>query len=558
MMAFFQSPPSLGNQYDQDRVLRSYLARRFPPALLDELTPELRGMGELAGVDLFAFQLADRENEPRLTQWDPWGRRIDQVELTPLWQRVAPLAAAKGLVAIPYEAKQGAFSRIFQFALVYLFDPSSDTYTCPLAMSDGAARTLLASGNRSLIDRAVARLVHRDPARAWTSGQWMTERTGGSDVGASESVARASDGAHRLYGTKWFTSAVTAQMALALARPEGNGEGSKGLALFYVEARDEQGRLQGITVNRLKDKLGTRKLPTAELSLDGCVALPVAGLANGVRAIAPMLAITRSWNAVCSVAAMRRAVALCRDYASRRHAFGTVLADKPLHQELLADLQAETEGAFQLAFRLVELLGLEESGQGTQSERALLRLLTPIAKLTLGKQVVSVASEALEAFGGAGYVEDTGLPRLLRDAQVLPIWEGTTNVLALDALRALREPEVWPAVVAELERLARETASPQLSAVIHTARQQLDQLGDWCRGASSQPAEAEAGARTFALSLGHLLEAALVASQASWSIAQERDGRSAAAALRLQRRPFQVPVRGVDTRALALDEGAAP
>jgi alkylation response protein AidB-like acyl-CoA dehydrogenase len=359
-------------------------------------------MGELAGDELFALQQADRENEPRLAQWDPWGRRIDRVELTPLWNRVAPLAAEKGLVGIPYEARQGAFSRIFQFALVYLFEPSTDTYSCPLAMSDGAAKTLRASGNQPLIDRAVARLIHRDPAKAWTSGQWMTERTGGSDVGASESLARASDGAYRLYGTKWFTSAVTAQMALALARPEGSGEGSKGLALFYVETRDAQGRLQGIKVNRLKDKLGTRKLPTAELSLDGCVALPVAGLGNGVRAIAPMLVITRSWNAICSVAAMRRAVALCRDYATKRQAFGTTLADKPLHQELLADLQAETEGAFQLAFRVVGLLGLEESGEVTEAERALLRLLTPIAKLTLGKQVVAACSEALEALGELG------------------------------------------------------------------------------------------------------------------------------------------------------------
>ncbi len=557
-MSFFQMPPTLGNQYEQDRVLQGYLARTFPPELLAAVAPQLREMGALAGGELHALQRVDRQSEPTLVQWDPWGRRIDEVVLTPLWQRVAPLAAEKGLVALPYERPHGAHSRVLQFALVYLFDPSSDTYTCPLAMSDGAAKTLLAHGNQALIARALGRLTSRDAARAWTSGQWMTERTGGSDVGGTETVARAVDGGFRLSGTKWFTSAVTAQMALALARPEGNGEGGKGLALFYVETHDAEGKLAGIRVNRLKDKLGTRKLPTAELTLDGCLAVPVAGLSNGVRAIAPMLAITRTWNAVCSVAAMRRAVALCRDYASKRVAFGGALAEKPLHQELLADLQAETEGAFQLTFRLVELLGLEEGGEASEAELGLLRLLTTVAKLTLGKQVIAVTSEALEAFGGAGYVEDTGLPRLLRDAQVLPIWEGTTNVLSLDALRVLRDAksaEVWPAVEAEVGRLTQGIRHADLAPAVRTVRANLEALAAWLGRHQPSQDDDEAGARRFALALGRTLELALLASQAQWSIDQQRDGRAAAAALRLMRRPLEPPGEAASgRRALALDE----
>src|SRR5205814_3872500 len=143
----------------------------------------------------------------------------------------------------------GEYSRVHQFALAYLFDPSSDVYTCPLAMTDGAAKTLLAHGDRALIERTIPRLTSRDPKAMWTSGQWMTERTGGSDVGLSETMARP-DGDHfRLYGTKWFTSAVTSQMALTLARPLGNPAGGRGLALFYVEMRDAAGRLNGIQVN---------------------------------------------------------------------------------------------------------------------------------------------------------------------------------------------------------------------------------------------------------------------------------------------------------------------
>ena len=187
-------------------------------------------------------------------------------------------------------------------------------------------------------------------------------------------------------------------------------------------------------MNRLKDKLGTRMVPTAELTLAGTLAMPVAGLRDGVRNITPMLNITRTWNAVCSVASLRRGIALARDYAGRRVAFGAPLAAKPLHVDTLAGMQAEHEAAFHLAFHGVALLGREETGVITEDEAALLRLLQPLAKLTTARQAVAGASETLEAFGGAGYVEDTGLPELLRDAQVLSIWEGTTNVLALDAL----------------------------------------------------------------------------------------------------------------------------
>ncbi|NBC16326.1 MAG: acyl-CoA dehydrogenase, partial [Bacteroidetes bacterium] len=444
---FEQAPPTLGNQYDDDRVLRSYLRRVLPDEVHEETEDRLREMGEIAGGWLYDLQLDDREHEPTLTQWDAWGNRIDRIEVTRLWQEAERLAAEHGLVATAYEQLFERHSRIVQFALVYLFTPSSDIYSCPLAMTDGAARTLLAAGNQDLIDRAVSHLASRHTDRFWTSGQWMTELPGGSDVSRTETVARQDDdGTWRLYGRKWFTSAVTSQMALALARPEGNPEGSKGLALFYVELRDDDGQLQNIRVHRLKDKLGTRKLPTAELTLDGTPATPVAGLEYGVRHIAPMLNITRTWNAVSAIALMRRGLALARDYAGKREAFGSPLAEKPLHVDTLADLQATYEGAFHLTFRLTELIGRLEAGGLNDEQQALvellLRALTSVTKLTTAKQAIAVTSEVLEAFGGAGYVEDTGLPMLLRDAQVLSIWEGTTNVLALDLLRSLREAGV--------------------------------------------------------------------------------------------------------------------
>ncbi|HWM86774.1 MAG TPA: acyl-CoA dehydrogenase family protein [Kofleriaceae bacterium] len=532
-MAFFQEPPRLGNQYEADALLREYLSRVLPADALAAHEEEYRELGELGGGELYRAMVEDRLNEPVHTQWDAWGQRVDRIEVSPLWRRAHVLSSERGLVAVAYERPLGDLSRVHQFALNYLVQASLDVYSCPLAMTDGAARTLLESGNAELALRAVPRLTSRDPARAWTSGQWMTERTGGSDVGQSETVARQDGDAWRLHGTKWFTSATTSQMALTLARPEGNGPGGKGLALFYVELRDEAGRLRNIEINRLKDKLGTRKVPTAELTLDGTPAVPVRGLDSGVRHIAPMLNVTRTWNAMGAIWGLRRSVALARDYAARRRAFGAPLSEKPLHADTLAAMAAEAEGAFHLAFRAAELLGRVEGRTATAEEERLFRVLTPIAKLTTAKQAVAVASEALECFGGAGYVEDTSLPRLLADAQVLPIWEGTTNVLSLDTLRALAGDGAFEALAGEVRRAAGEARDPRLAGCGQAAIAAVDRAGEWLGGNLGDGAEVEAGARRFAMTLGRSLELALSAAHAQWCLDSGRGPRAAAAARRL-------------------------
>jgi acyl-CoA dehydrogenase len=558
-MSFIQTPPSLGNQYDADAALRSLLTRVLPAAVLTEVEPSLREMGRLS-AELYPAQLADRTSEPRLVQWDAWGNRIDRIELTPLWLRAERLAAEHGVVATAYGRLHGEFSRLHQFALAYLFTPSTDIYSCPLAMTDGAARALLDSGNRELIDRAVPRLTSRDPATFWTSGQWMTETAGGSDVAGTETIARrGEDGRWRLYGRKWFTSAATSQMALTLARPEGNEEGGRGLALFYLETRDESGRMNGIRIDRLKEKLGTRKLPTAELTLDGAVAIPVRGLDGGVRGIAPMLNVTRTWNAVSACALMRRGIALAGGYAPERRAFGATLAELPLHVDTLAGLQAESEGALHLTFRVVELLGRAESGQPEATDAALLRILTPLAKLTTARQSVAVASEVLEAFGGAGYIEDTGLPTLLRDAQVLTIWEGTTNVLSLDVLRALHAAGGLDPVVREAARCAAEVRDAALGAPVRAALRAVEHAAEWLRQATRDGEPAlQAGARRFSLTLGRALETVLLAAHAQWAL-ERGDPRPAAAARRLAANGIDLlaAVDADDSRQL-VEGGATP
>jgi len=533
-MSFFQQAPKLNNQFEADPLLREYLERIFPADVRKAIEPELREMGELAAGELFQLSLTSRKDEPQLVSFDPWGRRIDEIRVPPAWKIFAKLAAEKGLVGIPYEAKHGRYSRVHQFASAYLFAPSSSVYTCPLAMSDGAVRTLMTHKNNALIERAVPRLISRDPSRAWTSGQWMTERTGGSDVGLSETRAARDGQGWRLFGTKWFTSATTSEMTLTLARPEGNSTGGKGLALFYLELRGPDGKLNGLRINRLKEKLGTKMLPTAEIELDGSRAELVAGSSDGVKAISPMLQITRTWNALCSIASMRRGLALATDYARQRHAFGAPLSQKPLHLQTLAELQTQFEASFLLTFRAVELLGLEEANEATDRERLLLRALQPIVKLWTAKQAVWNASEVLEAFGGAGYVEDTGLPVLLRDAQVLPIWEGTTNVLALDMLRALSQPGALEAVADELTARANTGTRAELREARRSVAVALDRTMERLRRPQNEhPNSLEGFARAIALTLGRAWALALLLEHGEWVLSRGGPRRTALAARQL-------------------------
>ncbi len=536
MTSFFQNAPALGNQYLDDRMLRSFLARRLPPEMLAEIQPDLIRFGHRVANELVELAREAERHEPEHVPFDPWGRRIDEVRVSAAWTAFDRISAEEGIVAIGYERAHDSRSRIHQFAKLFLFAPSSAVYSCPLAMTDGAARALELYGDHESLAAAYRHLTSREPALFWTSGQWMTERTGGSDVSGTTTLARpiaGEPGMYRLYGDKWFTSATTSQMAMALARIEGAEEGSHGLSLFHLELRDADGNLQGIRVNRLKDKLGTRALPTAELTLDGTRARLVGGPGHGVKKIASLFNITRIYNACCATASMRRGLALARDYARRRVAFGKKLADQPLHLETLAALEVELEAAFLLTFRCVELLGKDECGEATQEETATLRMLTPLAKLYTGRQTVASASEILESFGGAGYVEDTGLPTILRDAQVLSIWEGTTNVLSLDTLRAIERERAFGPFLADLGARLAAVDRPELAPAVKRVREAAKAIETYLANAMQDGLEfVEAGARSFAFSLARTYAGALMCEHANWSLIHERDARAATSALR--------------------------
>ncbi|MBB3225507.1 alkylation response protein AidB-like acyl-CoA dehydrogenase [Luteibacter sp. Sphag1AF] len=520
-MSFLQDAPKLAHPYRNDRVLHAFLGRALPGDRFDALEPDLDALSDYAVMAWRRRELTPRR-EPELTQWDAWGRRVDRIALTPAWEEGPHITTTHRVLSSGHA--DSPYARIEQFARVYLYHVASEFYTCPLAMTDGAATALKASGNRELTSRALPHFLSAEAGNFWLSGQWMTETPGGSDVGRTETTARMDEhGQWRLYGRKWFSSAVVGEAALALARPDGAGGGTSALALFYVETKDAQGAWQGVTIDRLKHKLGTRELPTAEIHLDGVPATPVGALDHGVRQITPMLNVTRTWNAVCAIASMARAISLARDYAGRRSVFGSRLIDQPLHARTLADMQAEFEASFALTFFVVELLDRVEQGMAAAHEPALLRLLTPMAKLWTGKMAIRITSEAIECFGGAGYIEDTGLPQLLRDAQVYAIWEGTTNVLSLDTLRAFGPAGLQPMREA-LDQLLAGHSGHERVAIDETfinAERLLTSL-------QNDRAGLEACARGIAITLSRVMAAALLAHAAHWA-SSHGDPRPAAA-----------------------------
>ncbi|XP_071482238.1 acyl-CoA dehydrogenase family member 11-like [Diadema antillarum] len=532
---FFQSKPQIGNVFSQDLPLRSYLRRLLPAEVLDAITPDLHRFGQRVEDEITDLARQCEENPPHVKHFDAWGNWVDDLVTSDAWKKQRVLSAEEGMVAIPYENKFHEWSRLYQAAKLLMYYPSSGLYYCPLAMTDGAAKLLMERTDSELLSHAYSNLTSRDPAKFWTSGQWMTEMKGGSDVaGGTETLAYPQlDGSYHLHGYKWFSSATDSDMAIALARVvdehDSITEGTKGISLFYLETRNADGKLNGIEIQQLKNKLGTRQLPTAELLLDGTKAYRISEEGEGIRSIVPMLTLSRYHTGAFAASLMRRIVHYARDYSQRRRAFGRLIKDWPLHMQTLSRMEVESRGALALLMESARLLGRQENGLATEEDTNLLRLATPIFKLYTGKQAVSVCSEGLESFGGQGYIEDTGLPVFLRDAQVLPIWEGTTNILSLDVLRSILKSkgQTMETFVSQVQtRIA-----PYVDAANQDLHATADAIGQACHAlqgflsesANQDEAYINVAARDFAFSISRIYIGLLLLEQAGWEHATEED-----------------------------------
>ena len=486
---FIQQMPKLNNEFTDDEFLQEYLRTYFPVDALKEITPDLEKFGKRVTGEFLAWAREAETNPPQLTQFNAWGKRIDEIKVSQGWLNLEKVAAEDGLVAIGYERTYAEHSRLYQFVKLYLYTASSAIYTCPLAMTDGAARLIELYGDDFLKEQAYTGLTSRNPSTFKTSGQWMTERTGGSDVSRSMTFASPSENGYVLRGHKWFTSAITASMAFTLASTEQPAAGKRApLSLFYLPIRHADGTLNGIEVEALKDKLGTKALPTAQLMLTGAQARLVGEKGKGVKTIATLFNITRIYNTVSAVSYLRRAYALSKAYSPLREAFGQKIEQHALHRKTLRELEIAYQSNTILAFFLARLLGKEECNKATEIEKSLLRFLTPVAKLFTAKQSIQYASEHIEMFGGIGYLEDSGIPVMLRDVQTLSIWEGTTNVLSLDMLRAAEKENGLAAFKEFAASLLSELNIPELAQQKETVQQKVNVFFNFVGNIKSQNA----------------------------------------------------------------------
>jgi putative acyl-CoA dehydrogenase len=480
-------PPPLQpiNLFDGDLALREALEREGGGWGIDRAHEAGAAAGSVAALE--HGRRAER-NEPILRTHDRYGNRIDEVELDPSWHWLLRGAVERGLHGSPWrEPREGA--HVVRATMFMLWSNANAGVMCPVSMTYAVVPALRHSAPQIAAEWE-PRLTRPDYADGALAGMAMTERQGGSDVRAN--ITRAEpigEGWYELHGHKWFCSYPPCDVFLVLA------QAPAGLSCFFVE------RGPGMEFQRLKDKLGTRSLPSSEVEFRGIRARLVGEEGRGVPAIIRMVNHTRLDCLIGSASAMRRATVEALHHARHRSAFGAPLIDQPAMRNVLADLAIESEAATTAALRIAR------SYEG--GEPAFQRFATAVMKYWVCKRTPGVAAEALECLGGNGYVEESGMPLLYRDAPLNSIWEGSGNVAALDVLRAtVSEPEGLPAFLAECELAAG--ADPRLDVHIRRARESITQ---------HRPHDAQFTARRVVEDLALALQASLLVRHAPPAVA---------------------------------------
>jgi len=387
----------------------------------------------------------------------------------------------------------GRIPQPVKFALGYLGMQAESGVFCPVSMTDALARVLERYASEPLKRRFLPGLTALTMAELKQGAMFLTEKQGGSDVGLTATLAKLRFQASHitndelqpeweLWGDKWFCSNVSADLILTLARPEGAEPGTRGLGLFLVPRTLEDGTRNAYSINRLKDKLGTRSLATGEVTFHGAQAYQVGDLERGFVQMTEMINLTRIWAAIGSLAAMRRSYLETLVHTRGRIAFGRPLAEHPLMRRQLVDLLIEVEGCAALAFQTAAVLERVDR-HGAEEDRRLLRILTPLCKYYIPKRGEYVTLEALEMRGGNGYVEDWVNPRLLRDAIVNVVWEGSSNVIVLDVARAISREGAGAALFGILHQRLQSLQHPivipvaqEVQSLVHQLAERLQQL----------------------------------------------------------------------------------
>lgn len=461
-----QGSPSAYRAYESGRDLNYYTADRELQATLDTyLDPATRAWAEEVLVDLgerAGHELARRADVydaagHELVRYDRFGRDVSELAYHPDWLTSLDEVFDFGLVGWNHDpdrlARYGRAPVTLLTAFDYLVGQADMALCCPLELAHGTVVVLEQFATESERARFLPPVVATSRHDRLQVAQVATEITGGSDVGSTRTEAtRADDGTWRLTGEKWFASNVGADLIVTMGRVDPAVAGTRGLGLFVVPRRRADGTPNGVSIRRLKDKMGTIGVPTGELILRDAEAHLIGDADGGFRSMAEMLNHTRYWNAVGSVGMMRRCYLEAATYTSRRASFGTTLDAFPMMRERLVWLQVELAATSALMFHTAAALDAFHGG-GDPRDHLRFRTLAPVIKYLAGERCVDFARAAVEMLGANGYTAPFGTPRLYRDAQVNPIWEGTSNICALDLWRAVSKQRGHEPVLDACEQL---------------------------------------------------------------------------------------------------------
>ncbi|MBO8173015.1 MAG: acyl-CoA dehydrogenase family protein [Bacillaceae bacterium] len=467
-------PAENSNFYEDDPNIR-YLMMRYLPASMQEWADrELSRFGELvAGPVDERASYTDDEGRPRLKRYNRRGEEISEIITNDGYKQTVKDVYESGIVGYLYheipELKHKA-PYAYSYLQGYLLSQSEPGFYCPVTLTMSAAYLIDRYGSEEQKETYLKGLASLDYKTLYEGATWLTERQGGSDVGANLTVAEPDPkrrGVYRLTGEKFFASNAGAMVATVLARVNPDKPGTKGLGLFLVPWVKPDGTRNTVYVRRLKDKLGVNAVPSAEVILEEAEGYLIGDPDKGFKYMADALNISRICNAIASVGIMRRAFYEAWHYASQRKAFGQAISRYPMVRETLLDMLMELEVNTGACFEMIRYFDrVVTTGDATRDEKVMARLLVPLLKYRTGEEAVAAAHKSIETHGGNGYIEEYVTPRLLRDAQVLTVWEGTSNILALDVIRVFRKEKGHDVFIRVMEQEINELNHPLSQAFI--------------------------------------------------------------------------------------------
>ncbi|WP_407269931.1 acyl-CoA dehydrogenase family protein [Radiobacillus sp. PE A8.2] len=465
----------MNNFYKSDKKLQEHLQTYLSAELFEYADEQLSHFGErVATVIDERAAYTDRDGQPKLIKYDKMGNDISHVWVNEGYKATVKETYETGIVGyvykdIPELGLKGNY--IYSYAQGYILSQSEPGFYCPVTLTMATAYLIDQYADSALKEKFLPHVIATGDVELYEGATFLTEQHGGSDVGANIVEASEENGYYLLYGEKYFASnAGTCSIAMVLARIKGAEEGTKGLSLFLVPWKENN-----ITIRRLKDKLGVRAVPSAEVEFHSSKAYLVGDAKQGFKYMMEALNLSRVCNTVASVGIMRRAYNEARDYAFERDAFGNKLVSYPMIQATLVQMAVKQEVELTTTFELIKLFDntMRSSPAVTTEEQALLRLYIALLKKETAEQSIQFCHDAIEMHGGNGYIEDFVIPRLLRDAQVLTVWEGTANILGLEVLRLIDKFHIEEIFIGEMNKQLKSLPSQELTKPIHDA---LDRL----------------------------------------------------------------------------------